>query len=78
MPQTSTITHDDNDNMKHFQERLEKIEKSQKSMETKINSTVSTAITKHIDEKAMPLHKYDNRFEKILEAVQGIGTPYTN
>ena len=89
MSQTSTITHDDNDTMKQLNERLEKIEKSQKSMETKIDSTVSTAITKHIDEKVMPLHnalqnqmneknkEYETRFEKMLEAVQGIGTSYT-
>lgn len=89
MSQTSTITHDDNDTMKQLNERLEKIEKSQKSMETKIDSTVSIAITKHIDEKFMPLHnalqnqmneknnEYETRFEKMLEAVQGIGTSYS-
>ena len=50
---------------------------------------MSTAITKHIDEKVMPLHnalqnqmneknnEYETRFEKMLEAVQGIGTSYS-
>lgn len=88
MSQSSTVTNDDTSTIQELQDRITKIENFQNTMETNISTSVTTVMTKHIDEHAMPLHnalqkqvteknrKYDLNFEQMMTTITGVGTSY--